>query len=427
MNIEVIKSIIIEGQELLEELTIVKRAFNFEDEGRYVFVGVRQAGKSFLLYLRALQLITEGHKLQEMLFVNFDDERLLGFQAHELDDILQAYSALFHYKPIVFLDEIQNIEGWEHFARRLANNKYKIYVTGSNARMLSREIATTLGGRFIEKMVFPYSFNEYLEANGVLLQSSEVYGKQRGKTERLLSQYFKWGGFPELILYVNKRQWLNGLYEKIILADIIQRNGIRNEQSLRLTVRRLAENIKTPTSYNRLANIVKATGNSTTAASVAEYIKICKEACLLFEVENYASKFVERATVKKHYFVDNGLLNIFLSDSETSLLENLCALTLYKASFREKGEKVYFYNKEWEIDFYLPESGRAIQVSYSLQDEATKDRETRALREFHNRYGLNEAEIVTYSEEDTIEVDGLEIKVIPLLKWLLLNEKDRFF
>ena len=88
---------------------------------------------------------------------------------------------------------------------------------------------------------------------------------------------------------------------------------------------------------------------------------------------------------------------------------------------------MYFYNKEWEIDFYLPESGRAIQVSYSLQDEATKDRETRALREFHNRYGLNEAEIVTYSEEDTIEVDGLEIKVIPLLKWLLLNEKDRFF
>ncbi|MDE6027277.1 MAG: ATP-binding protein, partial [Muribaculaceae bacterium] len=345
----------------------------------------------------------------------------------ELDDLLQAYGALFPYKPIVFLDEIQNIEGWEHFARRLANNKYKVYITGSNAKMLSREIATTLGGRFIEKMVFPYSFYEYLEANGIILHSHEVYGKQKGEVERLLSQYFQWGGFPELILYVNKRHWLNGLYEKIILADIIQRNGIRNEQSLRLTVRRLAENIKTPTSYNRLANIVKATGNSTTAASVSEYVKKCKDACLLFEVENYASKFVERATVKKHYFVDNGLLNIFLSDSETSLLENLCALTLYKASFRDNGEKVYYYNKEWEIDFYLPESRRAIQVSYSIRDELTKDREVKALKEFNNRYGLNEAEIVTYSEEESIEIDGLEIKVIPLLKWLLLNERDRYF
>ncbi len=423
MNIEVIKSIIIEGQELLEELSPVKRAFSFEEMARYVLVGVRQAGKSFLLYLRALQLIAAGHKLQEMLFINFDDERLLGFKAQELDQILQAYSALFPYKPIIFLDEIQNIEGWEHFARRLANNKYMIYVTGSNAKMLSREIATTLGGRFIEQRVFPYSFCEYLEANGLTIQGKDLYGKQKGVAERLLAQYFQWGGFPELIMYVNKRNWLNSLYEKIILADIIQRNGIRNEESLRLTVRRLAENIKTPTSYNRLANIVKATGYSTTAASVAEYIRICKEACLLFEVENYASKFVERTTVKKHYFVDNGLLNIFLSDSETSLLENLCALTLYRASFKEWGEKVYYYNKEWEIDFYLPESKKAIQVSYSIHDEMTKERELGAIKAFHSKYGLKEAEIVTYSEEGVIESDGLTIRIIPLLKWLFENEK----
>ena len=391
MNIEVIKSIIIEGQELLEELKPVKRAFNFEEFARYVFVGVRQAGKSFLLYLRALQLIAKGHKLQEMLFINFDDERLLGFKAQELDQILQAYSALFPYKPIVFLDEIQNIDGWEHFARRLANNKYMIYVTGSNAKMLSREIATTLGGRFIEQRVFPYSFYEYLEANGIIVQGKEIYGRQKGEAERLLTQYFQWGGFPELIMYANKRNWLNSLYEKIILADIIQRNGIRNEQSLRLTVRRLAENIKTPTSYNRLANIVRATGYSTTTASVAEYIRICKDACLLFEVENYASKFVERTTVKKHYFVDNGLLNIFLSDSETSLLENLCALTLYRRSFKDWGEKIYFYNKEWEIDFYLPESKRAVQVSYSIQDEFTKEREGGAFKAFHIKNGLKHA------------------------------------
>ena len=422
MNIEVIKSIIIEGQELLEELKPVERAFKFENEGRYVLVGVRQAGKSFLLYLRVKQLIAEGHKLQEMLFINFDDERLLGMKAENLDEILQAYAALFPYKPIVFLDEIQNIEGWEHFVRRLANRKYMVYVTGSNAKMLSREIATTLGGRFIEQMVFPYSFREYLSARGMTLDTNQLYGKQKGEAQRLLNDYFQWGGFPELILFENKRSWLNSLYEKIILADIIQRNGIRNEQSMRLTLRRLAENIKTPTSYNRLANIVKATGSSISVTSVAEYIKVCKEACLLFEIENFASKFVERTTVKKHYFVDNGILNIFLTDSETSLLENICAITLYKAYIKDFRNKVYYYNKEWEIDFYIPEQKRAIQASFSIADAATKEREVNALREFHKKYGLDRAEIVTYSEEATIEVDSLTIRVIPLLEWLLSNE-----
>lgn len=420
MNKELLKAIIIEGQELLNELTVVDRAFEFEPNARYVFVGIRQAGKSYTLYLRALELMREGHSIEEMLFINFDDERLLDLKATDLDEILQAYSALFPYKPILFLDEIQNIDGWEHFARRLANQKYMVYITGSNAKMLSKEIASRLGGRYIEKMIFPYSFREFLNAYGVKVGKETIYGKQKGEVDRLLDLYFQWGGFPELTLFVNKRHWLNELYEKIILADIIQRNGIRNEQAMRLTLRRLAENIKTPTSYNRLANIVKSTGCSVSPTSVSEYIRVSREGCLLFEMENYASKFVERSTVKKHYFMDNGLLNIFLADSETSLLENLCALTLYRQMQNSGGEeKVYFYNKEWEIDFYLPERGKAIQASYSLMDLITKEREVGALLAFHKRYGLREAEIITYSEEEIIEYPGLTIKVIPLAKWLL--------
>lgn len=121
MNIEVIKNIIIEGQELLPELQISSREFLFEPQARYVMVGVRQSGKSFLLYLHAMQLLAQGHDIKEMLFINFDDERLIGMKADELDLILQAYSSLYDLKPVIFLDEIQNVEGWEHFARRLAN------------------------------------------------------------------------------------------------------------------------------------------------------------------------------------------------------------------------------------------------------------------------------------------------------------------
>ena len=419
MYIETLKSIIIEGQELLSELHPVARNYSLEDKARYVFVGIRQSGKSYMLYLRALQLIADGHDIREMLFVNFDDERLIGIKATDLDSILQAYSAMFDLRPILFLDEIQNVEGWEHFARRMANQKYMAYITGSNAKMLSREIATTLGSRYIEQFVFPYTFREYLFANNISIDDNWKYGKKKGEIERYLGSYFQWGGFPELLLYKNKRQWLNELYEKIILGDIVSRNGIRNEIALRLAVRRLAENIKTPTSYNRLANIVKATGVSTNVASIQEYVKYCSDACMIFSLENYASKFVEKATVKKHYFIDNGLLNIFLTDSETSLMENICAIALYHKSMISEDDKVYFYNKEVEMDFYIPSKKKGIQVSYSVSDPATLEREVKALTNFHKLYSLNEAEIITYSEERTIETPTLNIHIRPLADWLL--------
>lgn len=419
MYIDTLKSIIVEGQELLRELRPVERDYQLEEKARYVFVGIRQSGKSYMLYLRALQLISKGHDIKEMLFVNFDDERLIGLEAKDLDSLLQAYSSLFELRPILFLDEIQNVEGWEHFARRMANQKYMIYITGSNAKMLSREISTTLGARFIEQFVFPYSFKEYVEANNVKIDGNWKYGKKRGDVERLLSTYFQWGGFPDLLLYKNKRQWLNELYEKIILGDIVSRNGIRNEIALRLAVRRLAENIKKPISYNRLANIVKATSVSTNVASIQEYVKYCIEACLLFSIENYASKFVEKTTVRKHYFIDNGLLNIFLTDSETSLMENICAITLYHNSMLDENEKVYFYNKEVELDFYIPTKKKGIQVSYSINDPATLEREVKALTTFHRLYGLKEAEIITYSEERTIDTPDLTIRVLSLSQWLL--------
>lgn len=419
MNIETLKAIIIEGQELLSEITPVPRDLNLEPSGRYVFVGVRQSGKSYMLYLRAQKLIKEGHSAQEMLFVNFDDERLIGFTASDLDMILQAYASMYEKKPILFLNEIQNVDGWEHFVRRLANQKYMVYVTGSNAKMLSKEIATVLGGRYIEQRVFPYSFHEFLRANGCEPGENWMHSKTRGEVARLLAVYFEWGGFPELQLYVNKRHWLNELYEKIILGDIIQRNGIKNERALRLSLQRLAENIKTPTSLNRLTAMVKSSGCSTNVASVIEYIGFCIDACLLFPMENFASKFAERNTVKKHYFTDNGLLNIFLTNSETSLLENLCAVTLYRKSIDNENYKTYFYNKEVELDFYIPALKTGIQACYSLHNQETFDREVRALTTFNRLYGLDKAIIVTYSEERTIDTPDLRIHVVPLSKWIL--------
>lgn len=419
MQKEIFKTLIKEGQAEIRDIELYQRPFEFEEEGRYVLVGIRQAGKSYLLYQRAKQFLQAGHDIREIVYINFDDERLYDMKVEDFDLILQAYSTMYDCKPLLFFDEIQNIQGWEHFARRLANQKYRVFITGSNAKMLSRDIATTLGARYFDEKIYPYSFKEYLGAKGIILEDNWEYGKQRDLVQLQFEEYFKWGGFPELLLYQNKRHWLNGLYEKIVLGDVIQRNNIKNEYGLRLAIKRLAENVMQPTAYNRLANMVKSTGASTSTASIIDYVRLIKDACLMFSLDNYASKFTEKETAKKHYFTDNGLLSIFLTDSKSPLLENLVAITLNK-KYNHDAEMphLYYYNRNIEVDFYVPEEGLAIQVSYTLEDADTRKRETSALVALHQLHPLRKAVIITYDEEETIEAEGLQIEVIPIWKWL---------
>lgn len=416
---ETFRVLIREGQEEVRDVEFFDRPFEFEENGRYVLVGVRQAGKSYMLYKRARQMMGKGCLLEDIIYINFDDERLMGMTADDFDLILQSYQSVYSGTPVFFFDEIQNVEGWEHFARRLANKKYLVYITGSNAKMLSRDIQTVLGGRFLDALIYPYTFAEYLAASGVALEKEWQYGGQRAVVQKLFADYMKWGGFPELLLFRNKRNWLNSLYDKILLGDIIQRNKVKNENALRLTMKRLAENVMQPISYNRIANVIRTTGTSIAVSSVSDYVRYAVDACMIFSLENYASKFVEKETVKKHYFVDNGLLSIFLLDGNTALLENLCAIYLHK----KYGDKLYFYNKNIEVDFLIVDEGYAVQVSYSIYGDGkqeTFDRETKALVQLDKYLSLNRMIIVTYDEEGVVTLDnGKQIEVIPVWKWLL--------
>ncbi len=415
MDKNIIQKIIIENQEIVEQVKLVERHFVFEPQGNYVFVGVRQAGKSYLLYQRMKQLIDEGHQIEECVYINFDDERIADIKAAEMDLILQAHQALSPTRPILFLDEIQNIDGWEHFARRLANQKYRVYITGSNAKMLSRDIATTLGGRYWVMNVFPYTFDEFLEAHGIRLQKHWQLSKQCAEVERLFNSYFHFGGFPELTSVVDKRAWITGIFQKIFFSDVMVRNGVRNEDALRMTIRKLADSVKQPTAYNRINNLVASTGVKTNVQSVIHYVGYLKDSCLIFSLENYASKFVDKETSKKHYFTDNGLLNLFLSDAETSLLENLCAIHLYK----RYGDELYYYNKGIEVDFYIPSDQLAIQVCYDMKADTTVDREKGALIKLASHLEIKRAMIITRDSEGEIEEEGLKIEVMPVWKWLL--------
>ena len=415
MDIELFRTIISENQEYIGSIPLVERPLTLEEHGNYVFVGVRQAGKSYLLFQRMQQIMETGTDVEDIVYVNFDDERLKEMTAMDFDLILQAYHSMYEGTPVFFFDEIQNVDGWANFARRLANRKYQVYVTGSNAKMLSRDIETVLGGRYLDIKVFPYSFEEYLKANGVVWSKGWQYGRKANELQRHFRTYFEWGGFPELVNFREKRIWLNSLYNRIFFNDLVVRHKIKNEDALRLCVRRLAESVMQPCSLNRLCNLVKSTGASCSPSTVMEYVRYLQESCLLISLDNYASKFVEKETIKKHYFVDNGLMHLFVNNPDTLLLENLCAITLYK----KYGSGLYYFNKGIEVDFFVPEEGLGIQASYRMSDEATLEREMKALAALHSFKPLRQAIIITYEDEGTMEYNGLEIELKPVWKWVL--------
>ena len=281
--------------------------------------------------------------------------------------------------------------------------------------MLSSEIATTLGGRFLIETVYPYSFHEFLTAQGFEIQKNMEYGNAAIQLKKLFALYFYYGGFPEIQRFEDKRQWLNSLYQKIFFGDLIARYEIRNAAALKIIIKKLAESVMTPISYSRLTNIVIAANTKIGKSTVIDYVHYLQETWLVFSVSNIVGKLAEKETNRKFYFLDNGILNLFLFNPETALLENLVAITLKRLC----GDELYFYKHNIEVDFYLPEKKWAIQAAYSLADHDTFERETTALLKFSRFLSADRLTIITYDEEQTLEIEGRSIEVIPVWKWLL--------
>ncbi len=410
---EVIKQCLISKQREVDEAEIVPRPVSFEENGNYVIVGVRHAGKSYLLYQRVRQLQAAGKGWDEILFVNFEDERLAEFQTDDFNSLLEAHLELYGKKPVVFLDEVQNIDHWDKFVRRLADAKYKVYVTGSNAKMLSKEVATTLGGRFFIYDAYPYSFREYLAAQQVNLEQHWMYDTvQRSQVKRHLNDYFYYGGLPEILSFQNKRSMLSSLYQKIYLGDICARNNIKSNRVLNILIKKMAESVKQPLSFNRLKNVIVATGASISVPTTIDYVDYASDSWLILPMENEVGKLTEKEMQKKYYFVDNGLLNLFLMNSETSLLENMVAVELCR---RFGKNNVFFLNAEKEIDFIVPDQKLALQVSYTIKEEATYNREVPPLIKYAKAHPDWQCLLIAYDEESTAE----GIPVVPVWKWLM--------
>ena len=414
---EIIRLCITDKREEILAAQIVPRRLDVDDQLNYVFAGVRQTGKTYMLYQRVHQLLNQGIGWDEILYVNFEDERLTEVTSDDLNRFLEVHLETYGKRPYVFLDEIQNIPHWEKFVRRLADAKYRIYITGSNAKMLSKDVATTLGGRFVIRDVYPYSFEEYLRARDVKIGQDWQFSTEQSSTiKRNYNKYIHDGAMPAFATVNQSREALSSLYQKIYLGDIAARHGLKNERALALLIKKLAESVKNPVSYQRLRNSIVSTGNKISLPTVIDYVQYAADSWLVLPMENELSSFTTRESQKKYYFIDCGLLNLFLINPETSLLENLVAIQLMRRYGREQ---VRFYRNNHEIDFVVPDKKLAIQVSYSLLEPGTEEREIRPLQNFGATPPDWQLLIITHEEERLLDNGKSRIEILPAWKCLL--------
>jgi len=422
MDKDIIKQLIAEYQQKVLTVRFQKRNIPVDSQLNYVFTGLRRVGKSYFMYQIINDLIQQGHNSTEILYFNFEDDRIASLTLTDLDLIKVCFEEMYDVQPIFFLDEIQVVDKWEKFARRLADQGYRVYITGSNAKMLSSEIATTLGGRFMVQQIYPFSFSEYLVSQEMDIENKNLIYSHKNEIYKAFQTYFQYGGLPEHFNITDKRAWLSNLFQKLFFGDLVTRYQVRNDFALKILIRKLAESVKQPISFNRLSNIVSSAGKNISTDTIIDYLGYINENWICFGIENINAKLAAKSSNKKYYFSDNGLLNLFLIDPNTALLENLVAIKLQQLF----GAEVYYYQNGVEVDFYIPEKQLAIQVCYNIDDEATRKRELNALLKMGKQFENLKLMIITKDDSSLnitkeIEIVNHAIEIIPIWKWLLLQ------
>ncbi|MCD8388319.1 MAG: ATP-binding protein [Bacteroidales bacterium] len=422
MDRTILKHVMVSNRDEVARPQIIPRQLPSDDFPRRVFVGARRAGKSYMLYQKIQERLASGRTWDDIVYINFEDERLAQFEMADFELILQCHAELSGRRPMLFLDEIQNIDGWEKFARRLADEKYEAWITGSNAKMLSSEIMSSLGGRYLPVEVYPYSFKEYLNAQEIPYDEKALLGlESRAKVMAQWQEYLLWGGLPEAVGLSVKRDYLTSLFQKIYMGDIIARNKIEKDGLLRLMLRKLAQNVTLPISYSKLTHILSSVGGKISTPTVKSFIDYSESAWMLMRLRNIQAPFSVKESECKYYFIDNGILSLSIIDGMSALLENVVAIALFrKYGHDPDNERVFFYNYNKGVDFYIPDDQLAIQVSYSIKlDHDTYEREVGALTALPNVQPCRTRLILTYDETDTINDHYGAIQVIPVWKWLL--------
>lgn len=378
-----------------------------------IISGLRRVGKSTLLAQLA-------HRLGETAYyyVNFEDDRFLGFQADDANSLYQALLELFGERKIFLIDEVQNIPGWEHFVRRFMDMGNKFYITGSNASLLSRELGTRLTGRYIPVELFPFSFTEYLRFKGFTIPDlSRLSTLDMARLQQQLNTYLRAGGIPEPLKYP-ELPLLRTLYDDVLYRDIAARYRIAEVGALKELAFYLMSNPAGQVSFNKLKEQYRLGSVNT----IKNYIEYLENSWLIFTLTVYDfSVKRQQIAAKKIFSIDTGLssaVGFTFSANTGKLLENLVFLAL-----RRKTSEIYYYTTPagYEVDFYLAESRQLIQVVQSLDNPATREREIRALVDGLRALNLSTGLILTDENAPAVAENGFTITIRSLAEWLLEN------
>lgn len=388
-------------------------------------VGPRRAGKTYLLYQMIGDLIRGGKAVRdEILFIDFEDFRLDGFQPDDMARLLSAFHQLAGKAPrYLFFDEVHRLPSWSRVLRTLHSaRKYAIVVTGSNTKVLASEIATELRGRYEDCLVLPFSFREFLSFRKIEPSAALLATPERGLVLRAFDEYLKYGGFPEpsgLQEPASKRRLLQSYFDTVFYKDVLDRYGIRARHLLDLVMRNALESYASLFSISRFADQLKSHGLTGSKRSIAEYLRRLEEVFFLLALEKFDFSPRKRMmNPKKTYLIDTGfsLLGGSFSENRGRLLENVVALEL----LRRRKRAMYFKGRG-ECDFVVQEGTRpseAWQVCWELAGK-TGERELNGLAEARRELKIGRGAILTYDQESAGRVEGKTIPVVPVWKWLL--------
>lgn len=392
--------------------------------------GLRRTGKTYLLYQTIQKLLNRGREMREMFYINFEDERLEGMSSEDLSKIVELYGK---YNPnsrkmYLFLDEIQTINGWERFIRRLLERRnVYVFITGSSSRFLSRDIATSLRGRALNYHLFPLSFWEFLEFKGEHFEKPLIE-EERGKIMKYLEEYMEFGGFPEIANYSGfyhktlKIRTLQEYLDLIIYKDLVERYGIEKTGAMKALISALIKNFGNRISINRLW---MSSGASLSKTKIYEYFSYLEDIGFVIPIRRFSySEIKSSRSMPNLYLIDTGFPTAYGLEDKGRRLENMVAIELLRRkAYRYPSHEINYYaNGNKEVDFVISDGLRPvelIQVTYDIDSPDTKNREIRALIHASKELDCENLKIITWDYEDEEKIDGKEIHYIPLWKWLL--------
>ncbi|MBI2583882.1 MAG: ATP-binding protein [Candidatus Aenigmarchaeota archaeon] len=440
MDAEKLKLLIEEFHETELPSVIERRLIDIDlDTKKIVAVfGPRRSGKTYYFYYLIKKLISQGLEKTRLLYINFEDDRILPFSVEDFEKLVETYYELYPQNKskevFMFLDEIQNIDGWEIAIRRIYDKeRVRIFITGSSSKLLSKEIATALRGRTISYEMLPFSFEELLAARGIDAKNV-FYSKSRFDAKHALDEYMKFGGFPEVIMQKNENTKIRILQEYmnvVFYRDLIERFSIKNKVLIKEMLRYAISNISNYFSLSGFYKLAKEK-HGITKKTVLDYAGYMEDIGIIFFVSKFSSSLKEQMrNPRKIYIVDTGFRTahgFFLTEDYGKIMENLVFLKLKHIKMKNPLIEIFYWkDKETDIDFLIKE-GRHIknimQVCWNINKKETKDRETQSMVKALKKFDLKEGVIVTKDSETKERIGGKTVHYVPLWKFLLKNYSE---